>query len=382
MQLTASQKQDIVSKISQSKTLKNAPTSRALLQYLHDATVKGIHLKEGVIELEFFGNKGDNETNPRVRVNVYNLRKKLVDYYEQEGKDENWKLIIDKGQYQVRFAKKKTRVQSIKMLSWTKVLPYIGLLLAILALIITNTPPKIPMLWRTILSGTQPTNLIIGDHFGATGTTITGGKGWTRDFQINNVTEFYDLLEKKPELKNGLEPANYTYTTRMAALSVQHIQQLFQRFDHEISIRFSTQTSTSEIKEGNAIYVGPTKNKNQLIHFFNEGNPYCKISNDTLYLSNYPSINDLALNLNNPEVSEEYAIVSKYPSTGNTEHLVFFSQHDIGVSATVEYFTDTDSIQSFMESYLKDNNYFTAIFKVKGQNRTNTDLKLEKVVGF
>lgn len=77
MKLAKNLKQDIVLKVKQSDTFKNAPTSMALLQYLFDATSTGEQLKESIIDIEFFGsNNTSDKTTPRVRVNVYNLRKK------------------------------------------------------------------------------------------------------------------------------------------------------------------------------------------------------------------------------------------------------------------------------------------------------------------
>ena len=168
----------------------------------------------------------------------------------------------------------------------------------------------------------------------------------------------------------------------MGPIASQQFQKFYQNYHKNLSVLFSTQSSISEIKEGNAIYAGPTKNNNLFIYFFNQANPYVQISDNTLFIKNHPTIKDRIIELKSPEVDQEYAIVSKYPSAGDTQHFVFFSQHDIGVTATVEYFTNNDSIKKFTETYLKDKDNFTAIFKVKGQNRTNTDLKLEMVLSF
>ncbi|WP_282123304.1 hypothetical protein [Algibacter mikhailovii] len=383
MQLNGQQRQEIVSKIKSSNTFKNAPTSIALLQYLFDATTKGVPLKESVVDIEFFGNKNVSEkSNPRVRVNVYNLRKKIKTYYENEGLNDNWELIIDKGQYKVRFLKQEPDGILSKGIHWTRVIPYMGLGIAILIILYLKSPLKHPQIWQSLLTHKSPTHLFIGDHFGATGKTITNGMGWTRDFNINSINEFYDLLDKNPELKDIIKPAKYSYTTTMAALVTQQFQKLYQKHDRTFDIRFSTQTSISEIKEGNAIYAGPSKNKTHFIHFFNEANPYFKIKENTLIFSHHPNLPDESFNINNPNDNEEYAIVSKYPNTNNTEHLVFFSQHDIGVSATAEYFTNVDSISHFSQKYLKTHEHFTAVFKVKGQNRTNTSIELISAVAF
>lgn len=383
MNLSKLQKQNIVTKIRESKTFKKASTSNALLQYLHEATLKGNNLKEGVIDIEFFGSKKSTEkNNPRVRVNVYNLRKKIAHYYENEGLEEIWRLAIDKGQYEVRFYKKAKEISFLKKLNWITYIPYLLLIVSFTYILFLHKSPSPPPIWETHLSSKQTTNLFIGDHFGVTGKTATQGYGWTRDFEINSIHEFYKLLEQKPELKNKLKPANYTYTTRMAALATKEFQLLFQKYNQKLPIRFSTRSSTTQIKEGNAIYAGPIKNNNLFIHFFNEANPYLKLHKNKLTLSKHPHLRDSIFNLKTNIVNKEYAIVSKYPSLGNKHHFVFFSEHDIGVSATAEYFTNLDSLEYFNKTYLKNKEHFTAIFEVKGQNRTNTDLKLKMVIPF
>lgn len=168
----------------------------------------------------------------------------------------------------------------------------------------------------------------------------------------------------------------------MSALASQKFQSFFQYYEKKIDIRFSTQTSIPEIKEGHVIYVGPTKNKNLFLTFFNAGNPYCNIINDDLIISKSIYKKDSIISLKSPIIAEEYAIVSKYPSIGNTEHFVFFSQHDIGISATVDYFLNKDSLRVFSNTYLKGKKHFTAIFKVKGVNRTETDIKILDVIPF
>lgn len=383
MQLNNSQKQEIVSKIRNSNTLKNAPTSSALLQYLHEATLKNTVLKEGVIDIEFFGSKEIEErNNPRVRVNVYNLRKKLVAYYLEEGENEPWQLSIEKGQYKVSFVKSEVYTKPKRKINWIQTIPYCLLLIAIGVIIIISKTPTSPKLWKEFLDSKNQSNLFIGDHFGITGTTITNGFGWTRDFDINNNNEFYQLLNKQPELRNKIKPSSYSYSTRMGAITTQMLQELYQIHEKKFDIRFSTQTTIPQIKESNAIYVGPTKNKNQFLTFFNEGNPYCEITNNEFSIVKHPDIKDTQISLNSKTISEEYAIVSKYPSIGNKEHFVFFSQHDIGVSATVAYFTNRDSIAAFEKKHLSKHSHFTAIYKVKGLNRTDTDLKLIQVIPF
>ena len=75
---------------------------------------------------------------------------------------------------------------------------------------------------------------------------------------------------------------------------------------------------------------------------------------------------------------EDFSIISRFKGPQNNEYFLFFSNHDIGVKATVEKFTNKDSLEVFEKKYLKNHDNFTAIFKAHGRERTN--LKVETLI--
>lgn len=377
MNISSDNKRLVIAKIRNSKTFSKAPTSSSLLSYLFEETCKGTDLKEKLIEIEFFGeSKNSEKSSPRVRVNVYNLRKKIAQYYENEGKEDTYELRIEKGQYQVMFSMKKAKENSAKKIKLSLYIPYALLFVALLLFAISKIPKKAPTIWSSFLTDETKPKLIIGDAFGVMGYTATGAFGWNRDYTINSIEEFYRFCNDNPQLKTDLSPANYTYMTGMGAITSQKITSLFDKYNTDFNIHFSSQTSISDLKDGNTIYAGPVKNNNSFILFFNEANQYYKIKDSKLYFSKHPTIKDTTFNLFTEGLVSEYTIVSKYKGPNNHDQFVFFSDHDIGVCSTVEYFTNMDSLQKFTASYLKNSKYFTAVFMAKGKSRTNTDLKL------
>lgn len=376
------QKKDIVKKIRLSQTFKKASTSNALLQYLLDATLNEVQLKESIIDIEFFRNTiGSKKDTPQVRVNVYNLRKKLTAYYETEGKNDKWQARIDKGQYGVQFVSNKDQ-NILDKVNWKHASAYAILVTTLLILSINTLPESTPKLWKSILSKNAESKLYIGDLFGMVGTTTIGNKGWTRDYDINSFPDFYTYIELNPQYKEQLAPSPFTLTNGMAVTSAQQFQSFFQARNSSFQIRFSTRATIKEIKESNAIYVGTIVNDNPFLTFFNEANNHCQLQGRELHINQHPSIADTTYDLAEPAELEEYAIVSKYPVADGVDHFVFFSQHDIGVAATVEYFTNTDSVKHFEKTHLDGKDYFTAIYKVKGQDRTNIGIQMEAVIGF
>lgn len=379
--LSETNKREITKRITTSKTFQKASTSSALLSYLVEADIADSFLKEDIIDIEFFGSKqATDKSNTRVRVSMYNLRKKLVDYYEGEGKDSEWKLLIDKGQYRVRFEKQIAAKKGFASYLNKHTFAYVILVVLLVALFIDRFPSKQPKIWSDFFRSEKSTTLFIGDSFGMKGETITGEIGFTRDYDINSVDEFYTFIEGRDDLKGKLVPSNYNYFTGMGAVASRNIAQLFTKYEKTFDIRYSSNSSFDDIKSGNAIYIGPLHNKNKFIPIFNKVHPYLKINRNKLYINGHPSVADTVFNIAFSGKFSDAAIVSKFPGPMGTEQMVFFSNHDIGASATIEIFTNQDSIQNFSDKYLKNHKYFTAIYKVFGKERTSLDLELVKVI--
>ena len=119
-------------------------------------------IKESIIEWEFFGTQENStKSNPKVRVNVYNLRKKLTHYYQEEGKKEPYRVVIDKGQYLIRFERSNEKSTLRSQFNLVVLLPYLLLIVLLTAWIVNSIPPSKPKLWEPFLSDKTKTTLFI-----------------------------------------------------------------------------------------------------------------------------------------------------------------------------------------------------------------------------
>jgi len=370
------EKLESLEKVLSSKTFVRAPSSSVLLRFLVEATLKNKDLKETTISMELFGkNYADEKSEAHIRVNVYHLRKKLEKYYEEGGKEDEWRILIKKGQYQVSFEERK---KEILPQTSSKKYYYLGIALLLVLIIgwYFRREDK-AILWASFFDNGKQTTLFIGDFFGIMGTTVTGHHGWNRDYDINNLSDFYAFIETNPEKKTEMSPANYPYVTGMAANGTMNISRLFHRKKKDFDIQFSSQTSAKDVSKHNSIYIGPIKNKNLFIDFFNDANPNFNINNNLLYYKNDKTGIDTLISLSIDDGSVyEHAIVSRIKGPNDTEQFIFFSDHDIGVKATTENFSDPAWIKLNLVPALEKNPYFTGVFLVKGKNRTNFELEL------
>jgi hypothetical protein len=95
--------QEALDRVLRSQCFKNTPSSRRLLSYLAEHVALGDvgQLKEYTVGVDAFGKPTgyDPRQDSTVRIQVGRLRKKLFEYYETEGKDDPWVLVLPKGRF-------------------------------------------------------------------------------------------------------------------------------------------------------------------------------------------------------------------------------------------------------------------------------------------
>lgn len=374
-------KSEVIQQVCKSKTFAKATTQRTLLEYLAKATSDGINLKEFTIANEFFGEEIESaKSSTRVRVAIYNLRKKLANYYENEGKEDLLRINIEKGQYAVNFEKNTSTKFKVKKRTLFQIIPWGISVVLFITIWLQFKPLTAPDIWKAFNENKKSTNVYIGDYFGFRGNTITGNEGWTRDYSINNLEDYYSFKNKNPGLLENTEPANYSHLTISSVQSINSIAKFSSIHKLDYNIRLSSKALYSELKEDNTIYIGATKNDNKFIELFNNHNPYFNIDSNLVHFSKHPTLPDTSYFLNLFPNESDLTVVARLKGENATEQFFFFSNHDMGITATVDYFTNLDSINSFSERYLSESEYFIAIIDVQGINRTNFKLEIDFVV--
>lgn len=103
----ASQVQEALSEVLKSTPFRSSKQSRELLQYIVDQTLAGHAelLKERIIGAEVFGRPPDYDTNedPIVRGRAAEVRKRLAQYYMDEGQRSSIRIEISPGAYHASF---------------------------------------------------------------------------------------------------------------------------------------------------------------------------------------------------------------------------------------------------------------------------------------
>jgi hypothetical protein len=109
------QQQSLLRRILLSRYFSNTVILGKMLQYLSEETANSDRsLKEYEIALEVLRRPQsfDPKLDPVVRVSMKGIRQRLQDYFEAEGKNEEFCLTIPKGHYRVQFAPLESRMEA------------------------------------------------------------------------------------------------------------------------------------------------------------------------------------------------------------------------------------------------------------------------------
>lgn len=375
---------ELVERIIESPSFGHSNTYANLLRYLVDASLEGEIPKEVTIASEIFGIQDIRSDNTKVRVYIYNLRKKLKKYYETEGREETIKLSIPTGGYAVLFEENIDDEKPLKSFNQKKV---IGSVIGLLALIAVtfyfqkfNSPSDrtdFPI-WASFFASNKQNALVIGDLFiyreldSATQVERT-----IRDVDINSSSEF---LAVRKANQNTLP---YSFLIRGSVEWVKSITHLFRGFNEYFSIKFMTELNPKDLQDQNIVYVGMLKNAGFFRNYFNNSRfSYNEAeSPSTIYYhDDNGNIHNYSPTGKAEDYHTDYGFVAKFPGPNNNEILLLGGIWDTGASQSLKNFTDEKLMREIenglLEKFGSIPPYFEILFEVNGINRTQLNTKM------
>lgn len=365
-------------KIVESKMFSRSNVNVSLIKFLVYSSLKNTKLKEATIGSEIFGKSYDPVKNDnKVRVYIHNLRKKLDEYYQNDGKNDLLVFWIPKGQYNVVFREIDFDKNLNNKSKW-----YVNVILALLffslfsiVLVWYFQQNKKTAFWSNFYKNEFSVSLIVGDHFTISGSLPTNGSGVFRDFNINSEIEFSAYIQQHPEIAAELQPNLYPYITKMGTYSTKEIGQFFYSEDIDFELLLCSEWDKSKVSEENIIYIGQAKTMRFLKNVFLENFPQYGMDGSSIIRKDVDgNIKEYRNRLGGKTV--DYTIVSKMTGPAGNQLNFFISDNDIGVMQLVNYFTNQDSLKAFYMRHQLGNEDFTALFRVSGWERTGYDMKL------
>lgn len=372
--------------ICEDRSFEKSPRNVRLLKFLIDKAITETDVNEYIVGLELFEKNYKPENNDsKVRVYMFNLRKKLEEYYNNAGKNDELKFVLNKGQYNLEFeihenrenetSTEKTNIHHKKHKIWQTVEIALALVLVLfISYFILNKNNNNTFCWEPFFTKNANNICITADQT-ICYKMINGEKVATIIFGINSENDFIDYLNTNT--KDTVLLADYTLFSKMAHYSVKRLTEWFVGHGSNFSLRSESRFRTDELRDNNILYVGQFKTMNASEALFLKDSKVFgvrstvngfivrKDGHETKYIAH-----------SQKDVRTEYAMVSFVKLESGKNALFFVSNNDIGVMATVNNFTNKEWLTNFYKNLPANTKYFNALFEVSGLQRTEIDSKL------
>lgn len=382
------EKKALLNRILKSDAFVHSQVYQNLLTYLIEASINNTTPKEYTIATEVFHKSPDFDPSKDtiVRVYIYNLRKKLEHYYSHEGINEEVRIDLPKGHYEITFRlNTKPTKKILQKKNW--------IILLIVALFISNGiylykyyfqnkytssigKYKNSPIWSHFLSSKSPKQMVIGDHFFfIRDSGIREKRTIMRRDDINSVNEF-NVFKRERFERSDYKILTYPMFPRNSVWPFADIIGLMVQNRQNYKLNYASNVTATDIKNNDMLFIGSfhtlaafnqifRKSKFSFRVYPNELSYYNE-EKDTLFI--YPEEGDpLSYHV-------DYGVVMKIPGPNNNIIFIFTGFHETGTVGIIKYFTDPKSLkkleQLFIEVLGKIPQYFELLYMASGYDRT------------
>jgi hypothetical protein len=331
-------------RILKSRWLRESSQLSALLSYVVGETQAGREsgLKEYSLGLEVFHRPKDYD--PRndaiVRVQASLLRKRLVSYYENEGKDSTLRIDIPRGGYVAEFRECLPAIKVAPQVEPPKPKPFariwlvfaagllLGALLVAAAVSWSNRPPAIAgrSIWGAFLNSDVEAVASFGVPLFYTGRTGI----FVRDVRVNSPSEEADgnIPWISEQLKMRLRPQEDVYTGVGDAIGTHLVARWLEARGARVTVANSNYIGPSDIEGKNLVVVASARFQTMLQNMKFENRYHFQIngSQGGFRLDDpLPGEQSLYELSSGPGVNIDYAVVSLWPGKKPGTRILYVS---------------------------------------------------------
>lgn len=360
-------------KLCGSTVLEKSPQNIKILKFLVDQALKKEFVKEFSIGIALFGaHYKAEESTSKVRVAMYKFRKKLEQYYAEEGKNDEIIFVVKKGQYNLEFKTKKSLNKKKNRIT----LPFIAtatIAIIVLVTFLVFSPYHTHSFWDYYFAPNSNNLCLVSDQFVFSQQLPEGNYQFITDNRINSEADLLGFQESKGD--TSLKVANFSYTSKMAPIAINDIATWFTKHKRKITVKLESDFQFDDLSEHNLIFIGHYRNyQNAMKLFLKNSKVFKPHRNGFIYTHAGESIyyKNSFVDMNRTD----YTMVSFMNLDKDKKALFIASNHDIGVIALSKKLSDPKQLKELYKHIPSKESNFNALFKVSGMKRTDIGYEL------
>jgi hypothetical protein len=354
-------------------------------------------LRERIIGIEVFGRAPDYDTaeDPVVRLRAADVRKRLAQYYQAHRGPIQWKIEIPTGSYKAQFhlseiplplapvPAKLVALQPETLVStplpkvtantslrnrnrlWPLVV-LVACVVAALAVLVSfrdtafRAATPFDLFWGPILQDSKPSLICTGSNRVYLLSREARARYRKSHPHAEDATPNLELLVPKEDLKNftseDFVPVKDTFLTVGDASATAQISSLLTSRHHAYDLRFGSDLSFGDLREGSAVLIGAfnndwTLNMTDNLRFVFEGGDTAEMH----VRDRYDASRSWWPKFSGGKFIEDYAIISRVLNSKTGAVLVTIAGLDhTGTRAAGEFVTDPQLLATFVKNSPKD----------------------------
>lgn len=384
------EKEETLKKILSSQEFRKSESNKNLLEYLFETSLKGAQINEYTIALDYFqkGKTFNPSDDPSIRVYISKLRKKIDYFYKTAGINEEIRLQIPKGHYDITFEridviKAKNYKPQIKFLMFTSIFLFLILLFYFVKIIPNYSDEKNKYIsspiWSDFFRNGKPTIIVLGDYFFLYEyLDEMKQRLFIRNPKINSKNELATFLKNNPQQQGTLNPLEFTYLRPSGSFALFKVLPIFWGTNITPTPKLASELVWSDIENSNVIFIGSIKSMGILnkllkkikLEYLSNPNEE-KHSSLVLYNNNGEVINEFIPTSRNLEESyKDYGIISKIKGAKNNSILLLIGFDELAIMKAVNTISDFNFITILKKDVIKDeipnDFFFKLIFETEG----------------
>ena len=372
-----------------------------LFEFLVTCQAAGRIPKELEVAVDGFGRSADFDVaqDATVRVTVHKLRRRLEDFYRDEGAAAPFRLSLPRGEYRLAL-EAGAAAQAAPQPGWRRWWPatarergaaiavvVLAALTLLLAGMLLNRPAvdtrvskvRDSGLWAPLLSDRLPIQLVLGDYyiFGETDGTGTVRR-LVRDFDVNSQQDLEKRFVSDPSLASHYADLNLGYLPTSSAQALREVLPIVAASGKHVTLTLASELDPSTIKTTHVVYIGYLSALGMLQDMIFAGSRY-SFGGSYDELIDTQSGETWVSEGGEPHPSAEryrdFAYLAGFTGPGEVQHLVIAGTRDTGLMQAAESSVAPEALQELARQRTPWRS-FEALYEVQGVNGLNVESRL------
>lgn len=381
---------DEIARVKASGVLGESGRLAELFNFLAERGDGAEAVSQAEIAETVFGQGASESDDATVRVYIHRLRKRLEDYYAEDGEGGSGRLTIPAGTYALRFTP--APVAPIKgaaafRAKWTQyALPVMLVLLVVAAFFAGRfgDPDAAPVnpVWEPFLKSDRPIVVVVGDYYiyGDIDPMDPENGRLIRDFNINSKTDLARAQESNPKRYELAEDMGLNYLPFSSSYGLAELMPILSQHGKQVTIMPASQVTSDTFRTANVVYIGLVSGMGLLedVNFmssqFMVGESYDQLID---LKANKKYTSNEAFNLATREYYHDYGYFSEFKEPGGALVAVVAGSRDTGLKGLAPIIAAKnlpDTIDRLAHS--SGDKGFEVLFEITGQQGTDLSEKL------